>query len=135
MFPGMAKYIYSVNRLICCCFSSFCGVSTYKFNRYPSSQASTELRDPTSDVYIVAFSFSIYEIYPSQFHFGAIFVQVLVSKDKSGVVMNDAREYTYQLSGVGEWSSGLYSLRLVTKVKLGRLYPGYQSLKIYMKGN
>ena len=50
----MAKSIKPENRLICCCFSSFCGVSTYKFNRYPPSQAST---DPTSDVYIVAFSF------------------------------------------------------------------------------
>ena len=30
------------------------------FIRYPSSQASA---DPTSDVYIVAFSFSIYELY------------------------------------------------------------------------
>ena len=51
------KYIIAVNRLIRCCFSSFCGVSTYKFNRYPSSQASA---DPTSDVHIVAFPFSIY---------------------------------------------------------------------------
>ena len=53
------KYIIAVNRLIRCCFSSFCGVSTYKFNRYPSSQASA---DPTSDVHIVAFPFSIYFI-------------------------------------------------------------------------
>ena len=52
------KYIIAVNRLIRCCFSSFCGVSTYKFNRYPSSQASA---DPTSDVHIVAFPFSIYK--------------------------------------------------------------------------
>ena len=36
--------------------SSYCGVSTYKIIRNPSSQACT---DPTSDVYIVAFSFSI----------------------------------------------------------------------------
>ena len=64
------KYIIAVNRLIRCCFSSFCGVSTYKFNRYPSSQASA---DPTSDVHIVAFPFSIYchliptEIEPKKF--------------------------------------------------------------------
>ena len=58
------KYIIAVNRLIRCCFSSFCGVSTYKFNRYPSSQASA---DPTSDVHIVAFPFSIYfvQYYPA----------------------------------------------------------------------
>ena len=43
-------YIYSLSRLIrCCCFSSFCGVSTCNFIRYPSSQASA---DPTSEVYI-----------------------------------------------------------------------------------
>ena len=50
----LAKYMYSVNRLICCCSLSFCGVSSYKFIRYPSSQASA---DPTSDVHIVSFSF------------------------------------------------------------------------------
>ena len=52
----MYSNIYALNRLICCCFSSCCGVSTYNFIRCPSSQASA---DPTSDVYIVAFSFSI----------------------------------------------------------------------------
>ena len=36
-------------------FSSFCGVSIYKFIRYPSSQASA---DPTSDIYIEVYSFS-----------------------------------------------------------------------------
>ena len=40
-------------------FSSFCGVSTHNFILYPSSQASA---DPTSDVFIVALSFSIYLI-------------------------------------------------------------------------
>ena len=59
-FANIGKiYIIAVNRLIRCCFSSFCGVSTYKFNRYPSSQASA---DPTSDVHIVAFPFSIYHV-------------------------------------------------------------------------
>ena len=38
-----------------------------------------------------------YEIYPSRFNFGVIFVQFLVLTDQSGVVMNDAREHTYQL--------------------------------------
>ena len=37
LFSG-SPGIISVNRLIRCCFSSSCGVSTYKFNRYPSSQ-------------------------------------------------------------------------------------------------
>ena len=45
-------YIHSLTQPIRCCSSSFCGVI-----RYPSSQASA---DPTSAVYIVAFSFSSY---------------------------------------------------------------------------
>ena len=43
-------------RLIRCSFSSFCSVSTNKFSPYSSSQAFPDL---TSDVEIVAFSFSI----------------------------------------------------------------------------
>ena len=103
----MAKYIYSENRLIRCCFSSFCGVSTNKFIRYPSSQTST---DPTSDVYMVAFSLPIKKSILSettwklrsglamneQFHFLPLFPAAVYNsesitflKDKSSVRMID----------------------------------------------
>ena len=49
--------------MLFCCSSSFHGVFTYKFIRYPSSQASA---DPTSNVCIVAYSFSIYFFMPYQ---------------------------------------------------------------------
>ena len=53
-------YILPFRKMLFCCSSSFHSVFTYKFIRYPSSQASA---DPTSDVCIVAYSFSIYFFY------------------------------------------------------------------------
>ena len=58
---GRKKYWYSIYILnfahICCCFSSHCGVPVFKLIHVLSLQASS---DPTSDIGIVSFSFSIH---------------------------------------------------------------------------
>ena len=62
---GRTKYwqYFFLNRLIRCCFWSFCGVSTNNFIYHPSSQASV---DPMSDFEIVAVSFSIYRYFDAK---------------------------------------------------------------------
>ena len=51
------KYIFLNFAHICCCSSSHCGVPALKLINELSLQASS---DPTSDIGIVSFSFSIY---------------------------------------------------------------------------
>ena len=61
------KYIIAVNRLIRCCFSSFCGVSTYKLQIHSNGSQhnflglSERCQDPSSTAEVM---------FSPKFHFG-----------------------------------------------------------------